>query len=183
MWGNVAAHCVVYDSFLISGAAVALLPLLGLLLPMPAVSLGGAEMVDIGNEPEVALALTARSGPVVIEVDYRVDPARAREFYDAVRRLQRVRLRNGGFNWSIARDIGDPSLWTERYQCPTWGDYLRQRARLTQADLELQEKAQSFHTGGQERRVRRRLERPFGSVRWRADTPDPHSDSINIIAP
>jgi hypothetical protein len=162
---------------------VALLPLLGLLLPMPAVSLAAAQMVDLGNEPEVALGLTARSGPVVVEVDYRVDPDHAREFYDAVRRLQRVRLRNGGFNWSIARDIADPSLWTERYQCPTWGDYLRQRARLTQADMELQAKAQAFQIEGQERRVRRRLERPFGSVRWRADTPDPLGESINIITP
>jgi MFS family permease len=183
LWGRAAAQWGVSDAFLVSGAAVALLPLLGLLLPMPAVSLAAAQMVDLGNEPEVALGLTARSGPVVVEVDYRVDPDHAREFYDAVRRLQRVRLRNGGFNWSIARDIADPSLWTERYQCPTWGDYLRQRARLTQADMELQAKAQAFQIEGQERRVRRRLERPFGSVRWRADTPDPLGESINIITP
>jgi hypothetical protein len=32
--------------------------------------------------------------------------------------------------------------------------------------------------------VRRRLERPFGSVRWKADSPDPYRDSaVTYIAP
>jgi hypothetical protein len=186
MWGSAAAHWGVSTAFLLSGIAVIVLPVLGLFLPMPAVSLAEVELVDIGNEPQVALGLTTRSGPIIIEIDYRVDPDRARDFYDAIRKLQRVRLRNGGFNWSISRDIADPSLWTERYQCPTWGDYLRQRSRITQADLDLQAKADSFDIAGREGRegrVRRRLERPFGSVRWRADTPDPQSESISVFTP
>ena len=32
-------------------------------------------------------------------------------------------------------------------------------------------------------RVRRRLERPFGSVRWRADSPDPRQDTIGYLGP
>jgi hypothetical protein len=140
-------------------------------------------MVELANEPEVALAITARSGPVAIEMDYRVDPEKAREFYDAVLKLQRTRLRNGGFNWSISRDIADPELWTERFHCPTWGDYLRQRSRFTKSDIEIQRAADAFQLAGAHRHVRRRLERPVGSVRWRAETPDPHRDSINIYTP
>jgi hypothetical protein len=37
--------------------------------------------------------------------------------------------------WSIARDVADPELWTERYRCPTWFDYLRQRNRATRINL------------------------------------------------
>jgi hypothetical protein len=139
-------------------------------------------MIDIANEPEVALAITARSGPIVIELDYRVDPTAAREFYGVMLKLQLARLRNGAFDWSISRNIADPELWTERYHCPTWADYLRMRSRLTHSDRELQAMADAFHTGGVERGIRRRLERPFGSVRWRAETPDPH-DAISIIPP
>jgi len=94
-----------------------------------------------------------------------------------------VRLRNGGFDWSISRDIADPELWTERYHLPTWGDYLRLRSRFTQADRELQAKADAFHAPDASVRVRRRLERPFGSVRWRAETPDPDDDRISISSP
>lgn len=183
MWGHAAGQWGVDGALIASGVTLILTMLVGLALPMPAVSLAEVEMVDIGHEPEVALAITARSGPIVIEIDYRVDPAEARRFYDVMLELQRVRLRNGGFEWSISRDIADPALWTERYHLPTWGDYLRLRSRSTQADQDLQARADAFHAGDAGVRVRRRLERPFGSVRWRAETPDPDQGGIRVNAP
>jgi hypothetical protein len=134
------------------------------------------ELVELGNEPEVALR-------IVIEIDYRVDPEQARAFYDAMLKLQRTRLRNGAFDWSLSRDIADPMLWTERYHCPTWGDYLRMRGRFTASDRELQAQANAFHTGASAGRVRRSLERPFGSVRWRADVPDPQREPMSVFTP
>lgn len=183
MWGQAATEWGVVAALIVSGVVLVLTLLVGLLLPMPAVSLAEVELVGIGREPEVALAITARSGPIVIEFDYRVDPAVAREFYRVMLELQRVRLRNGGFDWSISRDIADPALWTERYHLPTWGDYLRLRSRFTQADRDLQEKANAFHQAGPGLRVRRRLERPFGSVRSSAETPDPQREPMRIDAP
>ena len=86
--------------------------------------------------------------------------------------VQLARQRTGAYGWSIARDITDPTLWTERYHCPTWHDYLRQRNRPTQSERSLTQSAQEFHTGSEPVRIRRMLERPFGSVRWKEDTPD-----------
>jgi hypothetical protein len=100
-----------------------------------------------------------------------------------MRQLQSARLRNGGFDWSISRDLADPAMWTERFHFPTWQDYLRQRSRFTQADGALQAAADAFNTWPPESRIRRRLERPLGSVRWRSDTPDPRSDTISIYTP
>lgn len=172
IWGRAAGDYGVGDAMLISGGALILSPLLGRLLPMPSSSVEATEPYELGNEPEVAMAITPRSGPVVIEVDYEVDPAMARQFYDAMLKLQRARQRNGAFDWSLSRDIADPAIWTERYLCPTWGDYLRLRSRFTHSDRELQEAAHAFAREGVTLAVRRKLERPFGSVRWRADTPD-----------
>ena len=183
MWGHVAVDWGVAGALIASGIALVLTPLLGLILPMPRVSHAEVEMVELSKEPDVALAITARSGPIAIEIDYCVDPAEARQFYEAMQKVQGTRLRNGGFDWSLSRDIADPALWTERFHCPTWGDYLRQRSRFTKSDRELQMLADAFHVAGTSRRVRRRLERPFGSVRWRAETPDPHGDPINIYTP
>jgi predicted MFS family arabinose efflux permease len=183
MWGRVAVEWGVDGALIASGVMIVLTPLIGLILPMPRVSLAAVEMVEMSREPEVALAITARSGPIAIEIDYHVDPAAARQFYEIMLKVERTRLRNGGFDWSISRDVGDLALWTERFHCPTWGDYLRQRSRFTKSDRELQVLADSFHTAGAGRRVRRRLERPFGSVRWRAETPDPHDDSISMYTP
>jgi len=183
LWGRVAVEWGLANALITSGIVLVLTPLIGLFLPMPRVSQSEVEMVEVANEPEVALAITARSGPIAIEIDYHVEPAAARQFYDIMLKLERVRLRNGGFDWSLSRDIADLSLWTERFHCPTWGDYLRQRSRFTRSDRELQAAADSFHTPGERSRVRRRLERPFGSVRWRAETPDPHPDPISIYTP
>lgn len=57
------------------------------------------------------------------------------------------------------------------------------RERFTQADVAVQQRARSFDRNRHGLRVRRRLERPFGSVRWRADTPDPQQGVIDYIGP
>lgn len=180
-WGEFAAVFDVSVAFVASGIAVAATALLGVLLPLRKDD-GDTSMVEIGYEPEVAMALTLRSGPIVVEVEYDVDPERARDFYETMMRLSRVRKRIGGFEWSIARDIEDPSLWTERYHCPTWGDYLRMRDRYTQTDFQIQADADGFNRRAG-RRVTRRLERPFGSVRWKAESLDPQQDTMGYIGP
>jgi hypothetical protein len=153
------------------------------LLPLPRVEDEDTSSVEIGAEPEVGMALTMRSGPVVVEVEYDVDPDQAREFYGVMMQVEKVRKRIGGFDWSISRDIADPTIWVERYHCPTWGDYMRMRDRYTQADLDIQELADTFNRSGQGRRVRRRLERPYGSVRWKADSPDLYKGTVDFIGP
>jgi MFS family permease len=182
-WGGLAARHDVGFALAASGVVLIVSPLLGLVLPLPAVSIAGTEELEIAQEPEVALAITLKSGPVVVEMDYEVDPANARQFYDVMQKLQRARQRNGAFEWSLSRDIADPALWTERYLCPTWGDYLRLRSRFTHSDAALQDEARRFLTPGYKLRIRRRLERPFGSVRWRADTPDLHEEPVVAFTP
>ena len=183
IWGEAAAAWGTGPALILSGASLAATALLGLAMPMPTVAGAVEEMAELRADPEVALALTLRSGPIVIEIDYRVDPDEARGFYSAMLDTRKARLRSGAFEWSIARDVADPWLWTERYHCPTWADYLRQRNRATLADLQAEKVADSFHRGSLEGRVRRRLERPFGSVRWKADSPDPQGGPIGVFTP
>ena len=183
MWGHLAAQWSIEIAFLASGVALFLTPVIGLLLPIRPMAPADAEVIELGAEPEVALAITARSGPIAIEIDYRVHPGEARQFYDVMLKLQRARQRNGAFQWSLARDLSDPELWTERYHLPTWLDYCRLRSRFTHADRALQSAADAFNREGPARRIRRRLERPLGSVRWRADTPDSQGDMINVYPP
>jgi hypothetical protein len=178
MWGAVASSHGVSFALLASGAALIVSPVLGLFLPLPHASSDGAELRELANEPDVGLALTLKSGPVVIEIDYEVERGQARQFYDAMLHLQKARQRNGAFDWSLSRDIADPEVWTERYLCPTWGDYLRLRGRVTHSDHGLEQEARRFIKPESRLRIRRRLERPFGSVRWRADTPDPLSEPV-----
>src|ERR1700738_1453961 len=180
-WGRLTDAAGVETALLVSGGLMFLSPLLGLWLKMPR---GGArhEGAEGLARSEGRLVLTGRSGPLVVEIEYRVDQECARAFHNVMQEVQLSRQRNGAYGWSIARDIADPELWTERYHCPTWLDYLRQRNRSTQSERALHQRAMDFHLGPEPVRVRRMLERPFGSVRWKEDTPDRAANEVLPVA-
>jgi MFS family permease len=170
-WGRLTDVVGVELALLVSGAAMFASPLLGLWLTMPRTG-GRDETADALADPEVKVALTGRSGPLVIEIEYRVDQENARAFHDLMQEVQLSRQRNGAYGWTIARDIADPEIWVERYHCPTWLDYLRQRNRSTLSERALHRRAMDFHIGADVVRVRRLLERPLGSVRWKEENPE-----------
>ena len=172
LWGYVANGVGVDKGLLIAGAVMFVSPVLAIWLRMPSTEGANNDAVDALEEPEVNLSISQRSGPIVVEIEYRVSQQKARAFYTTMLQLQAIRQRNGAYDWSIARDIADPELWIERYHCPTWLDYLRQRNRSTQSEREIQLKAIAFHLGPEPIKVHRMLERPLGSVRWKDETPD-----------
>ncbi|GIQ75835.1 MFS transporter [Bradyrhizobium sp. ma5] len=171
-WGRITDLGGVEMALLISAGLMLLSPVLGFWLRMPPIGARNEDATDMLADPEVRLQLTGRSGPLVVEIEYRVAQDNARAFHNVMQDVQLSRQRNGAYGWSIARDIADPELWTERYHCPTWLDFLRQRNRATQIERALHQKAADFHIGAEPIRVRRMLERPFGSVRWKDETPD-----------
>ena len=180
-WGSIANVIGVEGALLISGATLFVSPVLVLWMRMPTASGPNELSLDVLADPEVRLSLTPRSGPIVVEIEYRVDPARARLFYALMQQVQLSRQRNGAYGWSFARDIADPELWTERFHCPTWHDYLRQRSRSTATERALHVRANEFHIGPEPIRIRRMLERPIGSVRWKEDTPDRSTTDVSPI--
>ena len=177
-WGHLTDLAGVETALLVSAGLMLLSPLLGIWLRMPRVGARNEDATELLADPEVRLSLTGRSGPLVVEIEYRVAQDNARAFHNVMQEVQLSRQRNGAYGWSIARDIGDPELWTERYHCPTWLDYLRQRSRATQSERALHQRAIDFHLGPDPIRVRRMLERPFGSVRWKEDTPDRAANEV-----
>ena len=176
-WGQVAESYDVAYALLASAAALAATTLLGLLFRMPSIPDADHEPVIL-SDPEVNLGLTGRSGLFVVELEYRIPTSSAREFYSKMLELRSIRHRNGGFAWSISRDIKDAEIWVERFHCPTWHDYLRQRARNTPDEMRVHDEARDFIKAGSDIQVRRLLERPFGSVRWKENAPDTGGISI-----
>ncbi|CAN5258541.1 hypothetical protein BH10PSE12_BH10PSE12_05530 [soil metagenome] len=114
LWGHVAQDHGVAIALLASAAVMALTPVLARWLPMPRVEDRDKDAVDLGA-PDSALALTARSGPIVVETEYCVAMHEARALYGVMQEVQLTRHRNGAYNWSIARDIAEPTFWTERF--------------------------------------------------------------------
>ncbi|MDE2620872.1 MAG: MFS transporter, partial [Sphingomonadales bacterium] len=171
VWGVVAQDWSVHAAVAVSALTIAATALLRFGLRLPEAESRDLDKARLG-EFEVGLNLSGRSGPVAIEIEYHVDPDEARAFYRVMQAVQQIRSRNGAYDWTIARDIADPREWVERFHCPTWHDYLRMRDRLTREEQVTTEEAMAFHRGVSGPRVRRRLERPYGSVRWRDETRD-----------
>jgi hypothetical protein len=151
---------------------------------MPIVRGPNEQALDLLEDPEVRLALTSRSGPIVVEIEHRVSAKKGATLLcshatrpiepEAQRRLRMV---------DRARPL-PIELWTERYHCPTWHDYLRQRNRSTDSERALHQRANEFHIGSAPIRVRRMLERPIGSVRWKDETPDRSTtDHAHVAGP
>ncbi|MCK1721259.1 MFS transporter [Bradyrhizobium sp. 141] len=174
-WGRLTDAADIELALLVSAALMVLSPLLGLWLPMPRIS-ARDEDAELLDDLEVRLPLTGCSGPLVVEIEYRVAPESARAFHNVMQDVQLSRQRNGAYGWSVARDIVDTELWTERYHCPTWLDYLRQRNRSTQSERAMDQQAVAFHVGPAPVRIRRMLERPFGAMSWKEDVPDRKGD-------
>lgn len=170
-WGHFATVYGTGNAIIASGVVLIVSIGARFLLPMPEIEAPGDHGFAL-TDPDVGLELTGRSGPITLQIEYRVPLIEARNFYRAMLDLEPIRHRTGGYNWSLSRDVGDPELWVEQFQTPTWHDYLRQRTRLTGADIAIWDRAMAFHSGEEPVRVRRLLGRPFGSVRWTEDVPD-----------
>lgn len=110
-WGRFTDSAGVEVELLAFSTLMLLSPLLGLWLRMPPIRASDQNAESLAD-PEVRLALTARSGPLVVEIEYLVSQENARAFHNVMQDVQLLRQRNGAYGWSIARDIADPELWT-----------------------------------------------------------------------
>jgi quinol monooxygenase YgiN len=92
-------------------------------------------------------------GPVMVTVEYHIDPDRSHEFAAIMRQMRRIRRRDGAFMWELFNDIADPGRMVECFMVESWLEHLRQHERVTVADRDVSEKARGFHIGGEPPKV------------------------------
>jgi hypothetical protein len=98
-------------------------------------------------DPALDAPVDWERGPVMVEVEYRIDPVRTRDFQRAMRDVRRMRLRNGAVSWNLFQEAADQRRWFEVFVDETWLSHLRQHHRLTVEDRRIKELAESFHAG------------------------------------
>jgi MFS family permease len=84
-------------------------------------------------------------GPVLVVLEYRIDPNRSREFRHAMREMRRIRRRDGAFRWGLYSDPANPGRFMETFLVESWGEHLRQHTRITEGDRKIEERVLSFH--------------------------------------
>ena len=111
------------------------------------------------QEPAVKLEIQPRSGPIVVSVEYRIRESDVLQFLSLMAERRRIRRRDGAQRWSLLRDLADPEIWIERFQAPTWLEYVRMSQRMTHEDAAVGKRIRALHVGPEPPRVRRTIER------------------------
>jgi hypothetical protein len=107
--------------------------------------------------PDLAIAVEPLpdDGPVLIQVEYQIDPDNREAFLSAMQKIEPTRRRNGANNWRVFRDLGEDGRFVERFIITSWAEYVRLRTRMTVADRQIQERVGQFQQPGVAIRISR----------------------------
>ncbi|HYN62179.1 MAG TPA: MFS transporter, partial [Rubrivivax sp.] len=155
LWGQVAGLASVRIAVL---AASILGPLLWLASRKLTVE-GGADPdyspATLTRVPQVAIEVAPDEGPVMVTVEYQIDPLEAAAFAEVMQKTRRARLRQGVLSWGLFRDTSAPGRYIEYFVDESWVEHQRRLERFSAADAGLMERRQAFHKGDAPPVVRR----------------------------
>jgi MFS family permease len=106
----------------------------GSALRLPANNAPDLSPITALPRPTLAPGVDVGPGAVAVTVEYDVEPANAAAFSSAMRRLRRLRRRDGAVRWTLYQDAANPSRWVEAFVLRSWLDDLRHQRRTTMAD-------------------------------------------------
>jgi len=156
LWGQVAGMTSVPIS-IVCAAIVG--PLL--LLATHRLSVAGGEDEDhspaqpAGVAPQPTVEPRPDEGPVLVTIEYQIDPARADGFAEVMKETRRARLRQGVLSWGLFRDPAQPGRYMEYYLDENWVEHVRRMERFTVSDVSLRERRLQFHLGAEAPKVGR----------------------------
>jgi MFS family permease len=103
--------------------------------------------IVVRPRPETAIEIDPESGPALITIEYRINPALTEEFVSAMRQLRVIRLRDGAVFWGLFVDMAQPDRFIENFVSETWIEHLRLHERRIESDMVYEERARSFQLG------------------------------------
>ena len=89
--------------------------------------------------PETREEIDNDRGPVLVKIEYRIDPKDSAAFVRALDELGFERRRDGAFAWGIFEDAGDLGRYEEAYLIESWLELMHLRERVTNADRVLED--------------------------------------------
>lgn len=173
VWGQMAEAVSIPAALYSAAGFLALGGAIGFFLPMPALSDENLDPANRFNTPALRLDLKARSGPIMVMVDWDIPPDKTETFLALMAERRRFRRRDGARQWVLLRDLENPDIWVESYHVATWIEYLRHNHRRTATDATNFDRLMELHRGPGKPRVHRMIER--GTV--------PHRDDLPLLDP
>jgi hypothetical protein len=131
-----------------AGVGTMVSTLTGLFLKLPDASIDLTPWIHwrlptiLNEDPEAADA-----GPIMVTIEYSVDPEKVSGFITAIYKYGRIRRRDGAYQWGVFRDLEDPNRYLEVFLVDSWAEHLRQHERSTRADRALEEQVDRYIRG------------------------------------
>jgi MFS family permease len=147
VWGAIATRIGLRATLLSAG--IALLIAAAATFRLKLAGLRELDTRPSGHWPEPILVVERHEdhGPVLVTVEYSIDPATAREFARAMQLMRRIRRRDGAIRWGLFEDAATPGRYIETFVVESWVEHLRQHERVTFSDREIETQAFAFHLG------------------------------------
>ncbi len=120
--------------------------------------------VSVRTLPEPAVPIGPDEGPVMVTIEYTIDPTRASEFAAVMQHTRRARLRQGALSWGLFREAAHAGRYIEYFVDENWVEHQRRLARFTASDAELRAQRTAFHLGDEPPMVRRYVADARGQV-------------------
>ena len=115
--------------------------------------IGGFTDIDITpvppTTPTVACPPAPVDGPVLVTVEWRIDPADVAAFTAAMEPIHRRRRRDGAVSWGLFQDIAEPGRMLESFTVASWAEHERQHGRSVAADVAAETPAKAFLRDGE----------------------------------
>ena len=176
-FGALAQARGVGDALLAAAALHAVGFVAGFVKPLPELGGRNLDLLNRWTEPDTAVPVRERSGPVVVTTHFRIAPENMLAFLTVMDERRRIRMRDGARHWRLLRDLADERDWVERYQVPTWLEYVRHNQRRTHADVESAQTLRALHEGSWPPPINRMIERRTGSI------PTPDEQTTTDLSP
>ena len=87
-------------------------------------------------------------GPVLVLVEYQIDPGQAEEFNRVMHDFGRIRRRTGAMTWGLFHDVAEPGRFVETFTVESWIEHMRQHERPTLEDQRAEENILAFQLDG-----------------------------------
>ena len=155
LWGQVASFSSVQTAIVSAAAFGVVSWLLTRRLSVQEVTELDFTPAPMAALPEASIPVEPEEGPVMVTIEYEIDPSRAPEFAAVMQRTRRARLRQGALSWGLFRDTAVPGRYVEYFVDENWVEHQRRLQRFTAFDAELRAQRLAFHQGAEPPVLRR----------------------------
>jgi MFS family permease len=147
IWGELAAVTGLPAALLVAaGGAILVIPVTWRW------KLQTGATIDLSPSMHWAAPVTSRTiepdrGPVLVTIEYHIDPNNREPFLRALGRGAKARRRDGAYAWGVFEDPAEDGRFIETFLTDSWLEHLRAHERVTKADRMVEQVVRSFQVG------------------------------------